>query len=71
MGQAVNLAFLVRDWVDDNAPSGIAAPRRAVIDKSPEPPHTGKPHATSFRGIPDPVQVLEIKHTPPNEGGKG
>jgi len=70
MGQAVNLAFLVRDWVEGNAPGGIAA-TAAVIEALAEPVATGERHTVHFRGIPYPVQICEIKQKPLPRGGKG
>lgn len=69
MGQAVNLAFLVLDWIPENAPSGVAA-TEAVLAETDEKPPTGKAHTGNFRGIPYPVKLHEIK-TPPRNGGKG
>jgi len=59
MGEVVNLAFLTMQWAETNAGSGIAA-TGPVVEDLEAPIQRGKAKTVNFKGIRNPVCVLEI-----------
>jgi transcriptional regulator with XRE-family HTH domain len=59
MGQTVNCAFLVSDWAEQHAESGVAA-TSAVLAPLGDAITTGKREEASFLGIEDPVAIAEV-----------
>ncbi|MCP4641174.1 MAG: helix-turn-helix domain-containing protein [bacterium] len=59
MGEAVNLAFLTKDWCEADAGSGMAA-TRATVEGLEEAFETGSAEEVRFKGIDHPVLVCEL-----------
>jgi class 3 adenylate cyclase len=60
MGEAVNIAFLTRDWAEENTTSGVAASGDAIAAAQGDLAKHGKIHHINFKGISRPVVVAEI-----------
>jgi class 3 adenylate cyclase len=58
-GEAVNVSFLVHEWAEANARSGIAA-TQAVLEGAGALARTGRREEVAFRGSPTPVTVCEV-----------
>ncbi|MDP6777981.1 MAG: helix-turn-helix domain-containing protein [Candidatus Latescibacteria bacterium] len=62
MGEVVNLAFLILDWAETDASTGIGAAASVAASLDHSAAEIGRSVDVSFRGIDTPVTVYELGH---------
>jgi class 3 adenylate cyclase len=61
-GEAVNIAFLVRNWAESHTPGGIAA-TPSVVDHLDEGCTIVQTTAVNFKGLDEPIDIHELRLT--------